>query len=98
MTIKAGAKTGTATLTISTAATQLMTAASTTCSVTVSSAFNWNSATWADIQTLCKARANGTVTSSQFTSMVAIGNTKTTTLSTAVLGASSATMEVIGID
>jgi hypothetical protein len=29
---------------------------------------------------------------------VAVGNTKATTLSTAVLGASSATMEVIGID
>jgi hypothetical protein len=63
MTVKAGTKTGTATLTISTAATQLMTAASTTCSVTVSNVFIWDTATWSDIQTLCKARASGTITS-----------------------------------
>jgi hypothetical protein len=41
-----------------------MTACSATISVTNSGPkFTWDTATWSDIQTLCKARASGTITS-----------------------------------
>ena len=56
----------------------------------------WNNATWEDIYNLCKAKQEGKI--SAWPSDVVVGATKITTLSTAVLGSSSFTMRLIGID
>lgn len=96
ITITKGSTVGSASITVKESTTSKT--ATISVEVTSSLTFTWDSASWEEVQNLCKARADGTITSTQFNSVVAIGNTKVTTLSTAVLGASSATMEVIGID
>lgn len=56
----------------------------------------WSSATWEDVYTLCKAKQSGEITA--WPSDVKLGATKTVTLSTAVLGTSSISVRIIGID
>ena len=56
----------------------------------------WANATWEDIYNLCKAKQEGTIDA--WPSDVVLGATKTTTLSTAILGTSTFTMRIIGID
>lgn len=57
---------------------------------------NWETATWKDIYDLCKAKQAGTIT--EWPEDVVLGATKTLSLSTAVLGTSSTTMRIIGLD
>lgn len=56
----------------------------------------WSAATWQDIYKLCKQKQAGSITA--WPSDVVLGATKTVTLSTAVLGTSSTTMRIIGLD
>lgn len=56
----------------------------------------WANATWEDVYNLCKAKQEGRITA--WPSDVVLGATKETTLSTAVLGTSTFTMRIIGLD
>lgn len=56
----------------------------------------WTNATWSDIYNLCKAKQNGDIT--EWPADVALGKSKSLTLSTSVLGSSSFTMRIAGID
>lgn len=56
----------------------------------------WANATWEDIYNLCKAKQEGTIDA--WPSDVVLGATKETTLSTAILGTSTFTMRIIGLD
>ena len=56
----------------------------------------WANATWEDVYNLCKQKQNGGITA--WPNDVVLGATKETTLSTAVLGTSTFTMRIIGLD
>lgn len=56
----------------------------------------WVNATWEDIYNLCKEIQNGD--RAAWPADVVLGATKTTTLSTAVLGSTSVKMKIIGLD
>ena len=56
----------------------------------------WANATWEDVYKLCKRKKNGDI--SVWPSDVVLGATKETTLSTAILGTSTFTMRIIGLD
>ena len=56
----------------------------------------WANATWEDIYNLCKAKQEGKITA--WPDDVVLGATKETTLSTAILGTSTFTMRIIGLD
>lgn len=56
----------------------------------------WANATWEDIYNLCKAKQEGTIDA--WPDDVVLGATKETTLSTAILGTSTFTMRIIGLD
>ena len=56
----------------------------------------WANATWEDVYNLCKAKQEGKITT--WPDDVVLGATKETTLSTAVLGTSTFTMRIIGLD
>lgn len=56
----------------------------------------WANATWEDVYNLCKAKRQGKITA--WPSDVVLGATKETTLSTAILGTSTFTMRIIGLD
>lgn len=56
----------------------------------------WANATWEDVYKLCKRRKSGDI--SVWPSDVVLGATKETTLSTAILGTSTFTMRIIGLD
>ena len=56
----------------------------------------WANATWEDVYKLCKRRQNGDITA--WPDDVILGATKETTLSTAILGTSTFTMRIIGLD
>ena len=56
----------------------------------------WANATWEDVYNLCKQKQNGGITT--WPDDVVLGATKETTLSTAVLGTSTFTMRIIGLD
>ena len=56
----------------------------------------WANATWEDVYNLCKQKQNGDITA--WPDDVVLGATKETTLSTAVLGTSTFTMRIIGLD
>lgn len=56
----------------------------------------WANATWEDIYNLCKAKQKGTI--KEWPEDVVLGATKITTLSTAILGTSTFTMRIIGLD
>lgn len=56
----------------------------------------WSSATWEDVYNLTKAKQSGTITA--WPDDVVLGATKALSLSTAVLGTSSTTMRIIGLD
>ena len=59
----------------------------------------WSSASWADVHTLCQKKQSGSISAALSTySGVAIGATKDVTLSSAVLGSKTVTMEIIGIE
>ena len=55
----------------------------------------WANATWEDIYKLCQQRWNGGIA---WPDDVVLGATKETTLSTAILGTSTFTMRIIGLD
>lgn len=64
-----------------------------------SASFNWvgwANATWEDVYNLCKAKQEGKITA--WPDDVVLGATKETTLSTAILGTSTFTMRIIGLD
>lgn len=56
----------------------------------------WANATWEDVYNLCKAKQEGRITA--WPDDVVLGATKETTLSTAILGTSTFTMRIIGLD
>lgn len=56
----------------------------------------WDNATWEDVYKLCKQKQNGDI--SVWPVDVVLGATKETTLSTAILGTSTFTMRIIGLD
>lgn len=56
----------------------------------------WANATWEDVYNLCKAKQEGKIDA--WPSDVVLGATKITTLSTAILGTSTFTMRIIGLD
>ena len=56
----------------------------------------WANATWEDVYNLCKRKQNGGITT--WPDDVVLGATKETTLSTAILGTSTFTMRIIGLD
>lgn len=56
----------------------------------------WANATWEDIYNLCKAKQEGKIDA--WPDDVVLGATKETTLSTAILGTSTFTMRIIGLD
>lgn len=56
----------------------------------------WANATWEDIYNLCKAKQEGKIDA--WPDDVVLGATKITTLSTAILGTSTFTMRIIGLD
>ena len=56
----------------------------------------WANATWEDIYNLCKAKQKGAI--KEWPEDVVLGATKITTLSTAILGTSTFTMRIIGLD
>ena len=56
----------------------------------------WANATWEDVYNLCKQKQNGDITA--WPDDVVLGATKETTLSTAILGTSTFTMRIIGLD
>ena len=56
----------------------------------------WANATWEDVYNLCKAKQEGRITT--WPDDVVLGATKETTLSTAILGTSTFTMRIIGLD
>ena len=56
----------------------------------------WANATWEDVYNLCKQKQNGGITA--WPDDVVLGATKETTLSTAILGTSTFTMRIIGLD
>lgn len=56
----------------------------------------WANATWEDVYNLCKAKQNGDIDA--WPDDVVLGATKETTLSTAILGTSTFTMRIIGLD
>ena len=56
----------------------------------------WASATWGDVYNLCKAKKEERITA--WPNDVVLGATKETTLSTAILGTSTFTMRIIGLD
>ena len=56
----------------------------------------WANATWEDVYNLCKHKQSGKV--AEWPEDVVLGVTKTTTLSTAVLGTTTFTMTLIGMD
>ena len=56
----------------------------------------WANATWEDVYKLCKQKKNGDI--SVWPSDIVLGATKETTLSTAILGTSTFTMRIIGLD
>lgn len=56
----------------------------------------WANATWEDVYNLCKQKQNGGIT--VWPDDVVLGATKETTLSTAILGTSTFTMRIIGLD
>lgn len=56
----------------------------------------WANATWKDVYKLCKQKQNGDI--SVWPNDIVLGATKETTLSTAILGTSTFTMRIIGLD
>lgn len=56
----------------------------------------WANATWEDVYNLCISKQNGDIDA--WPEDVVLGATKTVTLSTAVLGSTSAEMMIIGLD
>ena len=56
----------------------------------------WANATWEDVYNLCKAKQKGKIDA--WPDDVVLGATKETTLSTAILGTSTFTMRIIGLD
>ena len=56
----------------------------------------WANATWGDVYNLCKAKKEERITA--WPNDVVLGATKETTLSTAILGTSTFTMRIIGLD
>ena len=56
----------------------------------------WDNATWGDVYNLCKAKKEERITA--WPNDVVLGATKETTLSTAILGTSTFTMRIIGLD
>ena len=56
----------------------------------------WANATWEDVYNLCKAKQKGKINA--WPSDVVLGATKETTLSTPILGTSTFTMRIIGLD
>ena len=56
----------------------------------------WANATWEDVYNLCKRKQEGKITA--WPDDVVLGATKETTLSTAILGTSTFTMRIIGLD
>ena len=56
----------------------------------------WANATWEDVYNLCKQKQEGEITA--WPDDVVLGATKETTLSTAVLGLTTYTMRIIGLD
>ena len=56
----------------------------------------WANATWEDVYKLCKRKQNGDI--SVWPSDIVLGATKETTLSTPILGTSTFTMRIIGLD
>ena len=56
----------------------------------------WANATWKDVYNLCKRKQEGRIT--VWPDDVVLGATKETTLSTAILGTSTFTMRIIGLD
>ena len=67
--------------------------------ITASASFEWPgwaNATWEDVYNLCKAKQKGKIDA--WPSDVVLGAMKETTLSTAILGTSTFTMRIIGLD
>ena len=67
--------------------------------ITASAGFEWPgwaNATWEDVYNLCKAKQKGKIDA--WPSDVVLGAMKETTLSTAILGTSTFTMRIIGLD